>query len=91
MEQLVKFGAGKEILYDTRPHLGTDILHKILVNMRNYLINNGVEILFETRMIDLLDAETALREAEVRELVARYDATLAAYRLNFATGVEVQG
>jgi outer membrane protein TolC len=43
------------------------------------------------RMIDLLDAETALREAEVRELVARYDATLAAYRLNFATGVEVQG
>jgi outer membrane protein TolC len=41
------------------------------------------------KMIDLLDAETALREAEVRELVARYDAAFAIYRLNFATGREV--
>jgi len=41
------------------------------------------------KMIDLLDAETALREAEVRELVARYDAALATHRLNFASGREV--
>jgi outer membrane protein TolC len=41
------------------------------------------------KMVDLLDAETALREAEVRELVARYDSAFAAYRLNFATGTEV--
>jgi outer membrane protein len=41
------------------------------------------------KMIDLLDAETALREAEVRELVARYDAIMALYRLNFASGREV--
>jgi outer membrane protein len=41
------------------------------------------------KMIDLLDSETALREAEVRELVARYDAAFAIYRLDFATGTEV--
>ena len=40
-------------------------------------------------MIDLLDAETALREAEVRELVARYDEAFATYRLYYASGVSL--
>ena len=38
------------------------------------------------KMIDLLDAETALREAELRELVARYDVALDTYRLRFVSG-----
>jgi outer membrane protein len=41
------------------------------------------------RMIDLLDAETALRESEVHELVARYDLSLANYRLHFASGASL--
>lgn len=38
------------------------------------------------KMIDLLDAETALREAQLRELVARYDVSLGTYRLLYLTG-----
>jgi outer membrane protein TolC len=38
------------------------------------------------KMIDLLDAETALREAELRELIARFDISLTSYRLLFASG-----
>lgn len=38
------------------------------------------------KMIDLLDAETALREAQLRELVARYDVSLSTYRLLFVSG-----
>ncbi len=38
------------------------------------------------KMIDLLDAETAVREAELRELVARYDVSLGGYRLLFVSG-----
>jgi outer membrane protein TolC len=41
------------------------------------------------KMIDLLDAETALRELEVRELVSRYDTYLSAYRLRNATGLSI--
>jgi outer membrane protein len=41
------------------------------------------------KMIDLLDAETALRESEVRELVARYDSYLAAWRLRHAAGQDI--
>jgi len=38
------------------------------------------------KMLDLLDAETALREAEMRELVARYDVTLDTKRVYFLSG-----
>ena len=38
------------------------------------------------KMIDLLDAATARREAETRELVARADATAAALRLAVQAG-----
>ena len=38
------------------------------------------------KMIDLLDADTQLREAQVRELTARYDLVLATYRLYFSSG-----
>ncbi|MBU0690759.1 TolC family protein [bacterium] len=38
------------------------------------------------KMLDLVDAETALRELEVRELSARYDAYVAHFRLKHAAG-----
>ena len=38
------------------------------------------------KMIDLLDAETGLREAETREMVARYDVTLDTNRLQYVAG-----
>ncbi len=40
-------------------------------------------------MLDLLDADTAVREAELRELVVRYDLTLATYRLFFTSGASL--
>jgi len=39
------------------------------------------------KMSDLLDAETALREAEMRELVARYDIALDTHHLQYVSGV----
>ena len=38
------------------------------------------------KMIDLLDAETGLREAEMREMVARYDIALDTNRLRYVSG-----
>ena len=38
LETFVKFGAPSEILYDAKPHIGTDILAKVIKNMRDYLI-----------------------------------------------------
>lgn len=41
------------------------------------------------KMIDLLEAETGLREAEVRELVARYDVVLDTHRLRYVSGASL--
>jgi outer membrane protein len=51
------------------------------LRVREHRFKQGLD-----RMIDLLDAETALREAETRELVARYDVALTTARLRFASG-----
>jgi outer membrane protein TolC len=41
------------------------------------------------KMIDLLDAETGLREAEMREMVARYDVVLNTHRLRYVAGASL--
>ena len=51
------------------------------VRVRESRFKQGLE-----KMIDLLDAETGLREAEMREMVARYDVALDTNRLRYVSG-----
>ena len=41
LEEFVRFGAPQEILYNAKPHIGTDNLVKILKNIREYIISKG--------------------------------------------------
>ena len=52
LENFVKFGAPKQILYLTKPHIGTDNLINIIKNIRKYIISNGGKFLFNTKFID---------------------------------------
>ena len=52
LETFVKFGAPKEIMYLTKPHIGTDNLRKLVKNMREEIISLGGEVLFNTKVID---------------------------------------
>ena len=54
LETLVKFGAPANILYDSKPHVGTDILIKVVTAMREFLENEGCEIHFNTCVRELL-------------------------------------
>jgi len=45
-------GAKEDILYDSKPHIGTDILQQVVVNMRNQLIKLGATILFQSKFED---------------------------------------
>lgn len=47
---LVKEGAPEEILYDYKPHIGTDILAKVVKNMREHILALGGEIHFESKV-----------------------------------------
>lgn len=53
LETFVKFGAQEEILYNAKPHIGTDILKNVIKNMRNEIIRLGGEFLFETTVTDI--------------------------------------
>jgi len=48
LETFVRFGAPEQILYENKPHIGTDILCNVIANMRRYFIDKGVQVHFET-------------------------------------------
>ncbi len=53
LETFVKFGAQESICYDAKPHIGTDVLRRIVRNMRNEIIRLGGEVHFESQATDL--------------------------------------
>ncbi|MBE6985531.1 MAG: hypothetical protein E7434_08015 [Ruminococcaceae bacterium] len=54
LEQLVHFGASEEILYDAKPHVGTDVLFTVVQNLRNRVIKLGGEVRFGAKMTELI-------------------------------------
>ena len=53
LSMFVQAGAPEERLYDHKPHIGTDILSKVVVNMRNAIQNMGGEVRFGARVTDI--------------------------------------
>ena len=54
LESYIRAGAPKEIGYLAHPHLGTDNLRRIVVNLRKEFENLGGEMQFETQLTDLV-------------------------------------
>ncbi len=65
-EELVKFGAPEEILYISKPHIGTDKLCTTVKNIRNEIIRLGGTVLFETQLIDIISDNGKLTAIEVK-------------------------
>ena len=54
LETFVKFGADPDILVDAKPHIGTDVLKKIVSNMTDYINKHG-HIYFNHTFVDIID------------------------------------
>jgi uncharacterized FAD-dependent dehydrogenase len=54
LDTYIKFGAPEEIRYVSKPHIGTDVLCKIVRNIRNYILERGGEIYYGAKMTDML-------------------------------------
>lgn len=52
LSEFVKFGAPEQISYESKPHIGTDNLIKIIANIRNYIIKKGGVFLFNEKVSD---------------------------------------
>lgn len=83
LETFVKCGADESILYDAKPHIGTDALFRVIPNLRKEIERLGGEFRFETCVTDLqieggaLRAVTVQREAEQTETIPTDAAILA--------------
>lgn len=50
LRTFVSHGAPERILYDAKPHMGTDVLSQVVKNMRQDILSHGGQVLFETAL-----------------------------------------
>ena len=68
LETFVKFGAPEEILYTSKPHIGTDNLIHILKNIREYILAHGGTFLFNTKFIDFEKINNQISKVYIQEV-----------------------
>jgi len=81
LKRLVAFGAPPEILYQAKPHIGTDRLRGVVQGIRERLAQAGFEIRFESRLSGL-----EAKEGRVRGVLVNDDAELYCRFLVLAPG-----
>lgn len=57
LEIFVENGAPEDILYQSKPHIGTDILTKVVQNIREFIISHGGEVRFHSQVTDFVLAQ----------------------------------
>ncbi|MDD6504924.1 MAG: NAD(P)-binding protein [Lachnospiraceae bacterium] len=62
LDTFIRFGAPDAIRYEAKPHIGTDILAQVILNMRKYLEGKGCTFLFDTCLTDLIITENSISQ-----------------------------
>lgn len=65
LNTFVEHGAYADILYDARPHIGTDCLVNIVKSMRNKIIDLGGEVRFRHKVADIIGESGKLKSVKV--------------------------
>ena len=64
-EIFVASGADKEILYINNPHIGTDVLRKVIINLRKKIIDLGGEFHYQTKLTNINIKENKVTSIEI--------------------------
>ena len=67
LEQFVMAGARENILYDAKPHVGTDVLLTVVQNLRQRIISLGGEVRFCTQVTGLRTESGAVTGVELSD------------------------
>lgn len=81
LETFVKFGAREEILYEAKPHIGTDVLMGVVRNLRNEIVRQGGTVRYESKVTGL-----DVREGRIEGVVVNGQERLACGQLVLAIG-----
>lgn len=81
LETFVDHGGPEEILYSQKPHIGTDILKRVIKNIRERIIELGGEVWFNSKVTDL-----HIEESRIKGLYVNGDQYLASDVVVLAVG-----
>ena len=84
LEELIMAGAPGDLLYASRPHVGTDLLRKVMMGLREKILAYGGEIRYACRLAGLTVISGRL--AGIRVTRDGLDDEIAVNRLILATG-----
>lgn len=74
LREFVKHGAPEEILYEAKPHIGTDILKDVVASIRKEIESLGGEIHFRTKVCDIICEDN--EKADLENISAGQSGTL---------------
>ena len=86
LKEFVNFGAPEEILYLSKPHIGTDKLINIIKNIRNYILSKGGKFYFNTKFINFNVKNNKLYSVLLKNLESNTDFELTTNHLMLAIG-----
>jgi uncharacterized FAD-dependent dehydrogenase len=66
-KELVEAGANPNILYKQKPHVGTDVLRKVVVEIREKIKRAGGSFQFQTKLTDLVFEEGRIMGVQMGE------------------------
>ena len=64
-ETFVSCGANEEIMYMNMPHIGTDVLRNVVINMRNKIVSMGGEFMYNTCLTNISIDSCRVKAIEV--------------------------
>ena len=82
----VENGAPEEILYLDKPHIGTDILRDVIVNMRKTITHMGSNIYFNTHMGNISVCDNRINSITVTDTITHESREIPCDRLVLAIG-----
>jgi len=66
-DTFVECGAKEDILYSYKPHIGTDILRNVIINMRNKIIKMGGKFLYESKLTNIIVEDNHLKKIVIND------------------------
>lgn len=79
-------GAPKEILYAKNPHIGTDVLRRVVKTMREKMIEDGADIKFDTTFVGFETKESVINTVKIRDNVSGEEEIIETNHLILAIG-----
>lgn len=86
LELFVKHGAPESILYEQKPHIGTDILMHVVKSMREHICGMGGEVRFHSQVTDMSVNTSFTGGQQVKEITVNGEEVIQTNVLILAIG-----